>query len=67
MPAGKVEHGFTDDQAKRLKAVASRLSTSRIPLLADRAFPKAQWLQPKLRADVECRRKTAAGLAASQL
>jgi bifunctional non-homologous end joining protein LigD len=60
--AGKVEHGFTVEQAKRLKAAASRLSTSRLPIVADRAFPKAPWLKPLLRADVEYRRKTSAGL-----
>jgi ATP dependent DNA ligase-like protein len=31
-------------------------------IAADRSFPKAQWLTPRLRADVEYRRKTSSGL-----
>jgi ATP-dependent DNA ligase len=60
--AGKVEHGFTDAQVEHLKARATRLTTTRQPIIADRGFPKAQWLKPTLRAGVEYRRKTRAGL-----
>jgi bifunctional non-homologous end joining protein LigD len=62
--AGKVEHGFTDAQARHLKALAARLTTPRQPIAADRSFPKAQWLVPKLRADVEYRRRTSSGWSA---
>jgi bifunctional non-homologous end joining protein LigD len=60
--AGKVEQGLTDAQARHLKAIAARLTTTRQPIAADRSFPKAQWLTPRLRVDVEYRRKTNSGL-----
>jgi bifunctional non-homologous end joining protein LigD len=60
--AGKVEHGFTDAQARHLKALAARFTTTRQPIAADRSLPKAQWLTPRLLADVEYRRKTKSGL-----
>jgi bifunctional non-homologous end joining protein LigD len=60
--AGKVEHGFTEAQAEHLKVRAAPLMSPRQSIVADRGFPKAQWLKPILRADVEYRRKTRAGL-----
>jgi bifunctional non-homologous end joining protein LigD len=60
--AGKVKHGFTDEQVRYLRARAARHTTSRQPIAARRAFPKAQWLHPKLQAEVEYRRKTRSGL-----
>jgi bifunctional non-homologous end joining protein LigD len=42
--------------------IDDRMSRVKDPIAADRSFPKAQWLTPRLRADVEYRRKTSSGL-----
>ena len=60
--AGKVEHGFNDQQVKDLQERARGLKAKRQPIEAQRHFPKAEWLQPVLLADVEYRRKTTNGL-----
>jgi bifunctional non-homologous end joining protein LigD len=60
--AGKVEHGFSDQQVKHLEAIAKGLEVSQPPIAIDEKKPKARWLKPVLLADVEYRRKTRRGL-----
>jgi bifunctional non-homologous end joining protein LigD len=55
--AGKVEHGFSRDQVKRLEERAKRLARRTAPFEIERR-PKAKWVEPTLLADVEYRRKT---------
>ena len=60
--AGKVENGFNDQQVERLKARAAKLRVRTQPFAKKIAKPKAQWLKPVLRGEVEYRRKTTGGL-----
>jgi bifunctional non-homologous end joining protein LigD len=60
--AGKVEHGFTDQQVKYLEAMAKGLEVKKPPIEIDEKKPKARWLKAVLLADVEYRRKTRRGL-----
>jgi bifunctional non-homologous end joining protein LigD len=60
--AGKVEHGFSEQQVKHLGARAKDLEVNKPPIELDEKKPKARWLKPVLLADVEYRRKTRRGL-----
>jgi bifunctional non-homologous end joining protein LigD len=62
--AGKVEHGFSEQQVGDLKERAEKLTIKKpsIALPHARAFPKAHWIKPVLLGDVEFRRKTKSGL-----
>ena len=55
--AGKVEHGFDQQQVKHLEERAKGLARKTAPFEIERR-PKARWIEPKLLADVEYRRKT---------
>jgi bifunctional non-homologous end joining protein LigD len=59
--AGKVEHGFSEAEVKKLKARAKKLVVKRSPLTTKVSKPKAAWLKPQLLADVEYRAVTGAG------
>jgi len=60
--AGKVENGFNDKQVQHLKDLASKLKTKAQPFAKRIKKPKAEWLKPVLRGDVEYRRMTTGGL-----
>jgi bifunctional non-homologous end joining protein LigD len=62
--AGKVEHGFNEQQVADLKQRAEKLTIKKpgIDLPNARACPKAHWIKPVLLGDVEFRRKTKSGL-----
>jgi bifunctional non-homologous end joining protein LigD len=58
-----VENGFSDKQERHLKALAEKLKTKTQPFAEPIKKPKAQWLKPKLRGDVEYHRQTTGGLS----
>lgn len=59
--AGKVEHGFSPASTKALEKEAEPLFTHVQPLTKKITKPKAQWLKPKLFAEVEYRALTGDG------
>lgn len=59
--AGKVEKGFSDAQKNDLESRARKLATKTQPLTKNIKKPKATWLKPALKVDVEYRALTGDG------
>ena len=59
--AGKVERGFTPESQQALERRAASLSAKAQPLTPKIRKPKAHWLKPKLKVDVEYRALTGEG------
>jgi bifunctional non-homologous end joining protein LigD len=53
--AGKVESGFSADEARVIRAALAPLETRTAPITATRRFPKARWVKPAMWVDVEHR------------
>ncbi|MBV8835348.1 MAG: hypothetical protein JO000_02320 [Alphaproteobacteria bacterium] len=60
--AGKLERGITDEDKRRVLESFERLKSKTPPIEADRKFPKARWLKPRLLVDAEYRARTREGL-----
>ncbi len=60
--AGKLERGFGEDDKKRILELFARLKSKTAPFKEPRAFPKAQWMKPRILLDAEFRGKTGDGL-----
>jgi bifunctional non-homologous end joining protein LigD len=60
--AGKLERGFTDEDKKRILELHERLKSKTAPITAERKFPKAQWMKPRVLIEAEFRGKTGDGL-----
>ena len=59
--AGKVENGFSAASQKDIRARAEKLTSRNQPFAKPVKKPKAQWLKPKLKAEVEYRAITTDG------
>ena len=61
MDAGKVEHGFSDHDAREIIKRLDQLKQARQPYDVKVKKPKAVWAQPKLSAEIEYRTRTSGG------
>jgi bifunctional non-homologous end joining protein LigD len=60
--AGRVESGFSEDAKKELRRRLLPLRTRKSPLAGKVEKPKAQWVRPDLKVDIEYRALTGEGL-----
>jgi bifunctional non-homologous end joining protein LigD len=60
--AGKIETGFSEDAKKEVRGRLLPLRTRKSPLGGKLAKPKAQWVKPHVKVDVEYRALAGEGL-----
>ncbi len=60
--AGKLETGFGELDKVRMMTMFAKLKAKKQPITADRKFPKAQWIEPRVLVDAEFRGTTGDGL-----